>query len=138
MDDGPTHRGRLARGDESSRAQLLRFRLTQAGVSSGAALAGGARRVLVARTRLKEETAVPQAKADRSAAGKKAAATREREQKKEKSEAAGKKAAGTRQGRAAGEAAGQAKLAAGGALSGAKSAVRAAGSAAKQAGKAAA
>ncbi|HWF52726.1 MAG TPA: hypothetical protein VG294_18930 [Solirubrobacteraceae bacterium] len=79
-----------------------------------------------------------QTKADRSAAAKKAAATRERNRSRAQSEAAGKKAAGTRQSRAAGQAASQAKRAAGGAVSGAASAVRLAGNAAKQAGKAAA
>ena len=77
-----------------------------------------------------------QSKADRSAAGKKGAATRERNRKRVESEAAGKKAAGTRQSREAGESASQAKGAAKGAMSGAASAVRLAGDAAKQGGKA--
>ena len=50
-----------------------------------------------------------QAKADRSAAAKKAAATRQRNQAKAKSQSAGTKAAATRQGKAAGQAADQAK-----------------------------
>jgi hypothetical protein len=77
-----------------------------------------------------------QTKADRSAAAKKGAATRERNRKKAESESAGKKAAGTRQRRAAGDSASQAKGAARGAVSGAATAVRLAGNAAKQGGKA--
>ena len=65
-----------------------------------------------------------QTKADRSAAAKKGAATRERNRKKAESEAAGKKAAGTRQQREAGESANQAKSAALGAVSGAAAAAR--------------
>jgi hypothetical protein len=75
-------------------------------------------------------------KADRSAAAKKGAATRERNRKKAKSEAAGKKAAGTRQSREAGELVSRAKRAAGAAMSGAASAVRLAGQAVRQGGKA--
>jgi hypothetical protein len=74
-----------------------------------------------------------QTKADRSTAGKKAAATRQRNQQKQRAQTGGTKAAASRQGRAAGQAAGQAKRAAGGVLSGAKSAARAAGEATKQA-----
>jgi hypothetical protein len=77
-----------------------------------------------------------QSKADRSAAAKKGAATRERNRKKAESEAAGKKAAGTRQGREAADSVNQAKRTARGAMSGAASAVRLAGQAAKQGGKA--
>jgi hypothetical protein len=77
-----------------------------------------------------------QTKADRSAAAKKGAATRERNRKKAQSEAAGKKAAGTRQEREAGESASQAKSAAKGAVSGAAAAARLAGNAVKQGGKA--
>ena len=68
-----------------------------------------------------------QTKADRSAAAKKAAATRERNQKKARSQSAGTKAAATRQGKAAGQAAGQARRAAGGVVSATKKAVGAAG-----------
>jgi hypothetical protein len=77
-----------------------------------------------------------QTKADRSAAAKKGAATRERNRKKAKSEAAGKKAAGTRQTRKAAESASQAKRAADGAMSGVASAVRLVGQAVTQRGKA--
>jgi hypothetical protein len=79
-----------------------------------------------------------QTKGDRSAAAKKAAATRERNRSRAQSAAAGKKGAGTRQSRAAEEAASQAKRAAGSAVSSATSALRLIGKAAKQAGKAAA
>ena len=83
-----------------------------------------------------------QTKADRSAAAKKAAATRERNQRRDQSHVQGKKAASTRQGRAAENAAGQAvtqvKRAAGGVVGGTKSAVRLAGTAAVEAGTAAA
>ncbi len=84
-----------------------------------------------------EEPHMPQAKADRSASAKKAAATRERNRQRAQSETSGKKAAATRQGNAASQAAGQAKRAAGAMVGAGKTAARAAGSAAKQAGKAA-
>jgi hypothetical protein len=77
-------------------------------------------------------------KADRSAAAKKAAATRARNQERERSQAAGKRAAETRQKRAVEASAGQAKKAAKGAFSGALTSVRFAGEAVKQAGKVAA
>ncbi len=82
-----------------------------------------------------------QTKADRSAAAKKAAATRQRNQTRAQSRTKGKKAAATRQShgaeQAASQATAQAKRAASGVVSGAKSAVRLAGIAAVQAGKAA-
>jgi hypothetical protein len=85
---------------------------------------------------------MPQTKADRSAAAKKAAATRKRNQQKQESQAAGKKAAGTRQRHDAEAAASQARQAAKGAWTGAiggvQASARSAGEALKQAGKAAA
>ncbi len=77
-------------------------------------------------------------KADRSAAAKKAAATRARNQERQRSQTAGKRAAETRQKRAVEASAGQAKKAAKGAFSGALTSVRFAGEAVKQAGKVAA
>ena len=81
--------------------------------------------------------AMPQTKADRSAAAKKAAATRKRNQQRTKSSTAGTKAAGTRQGREAGSALGSAKRAVGSAASSLRSAGESTGRAAKGAGKAA-
>jgi hypothetical protein len=81
---------------------------------------------------------MPQAKADRSAAAKKGAATRQRNQQRTQSAEAGKKAAGTRQKHDAQESAHQAKKAAKGAFSGVESSARYAGNAVLQAGKAAA
>lgn len=79
-------------------------------------------------------------KADRSAAAKKAAATRERNQQRTQSEVAGKKAASTRQMHAAEGAADQArrraKQAGSGVLSGGKTAARLTGIAAREATKA--
>jgi hypothetical protein len=79
-----------------------------------------------------------QTKSDRSAAAKKAAATRQRNQQQTRAQEAGKKAAGTRQRHEAGASAGQAKHAAKGAFGGAAASVRFAGEAVKQAGKLAA
>jgi hypothetical protein len=76
-----------------------------------------------------------QAKADRKAAGKKAAATRERNKTKAKSQTRGTKAASTRQGNAAVESLDQAKRAASGAVSGLATAAKHAGTAAVEAGK---
>ena len=76
-----------------------------------------------------------QAKADRKAAAKKAAATRERNKTKAKSQKRGTKAASTRQGNAAAKSLDQAKKAASGAVSGVTSAAKHAGNAAKEAGK---
>jgi hypothetical protein len=78
---------------------------------------------------------MPQTKADRQAAAKKAAATRERNKTKAKSQARGTKAASTRQGNAAAESLDQAKRAASGAISGLATAAKHAGTAAKEAGK---
>src|ERR1700724_525493 len=61
----------------------------------------------LASTATTREETMPQTKADRSAAGKKAAATRARNKQKAQSETAGKKAAATRQGRSAGAAVGE-------------------------------
>jgi hypothetical protein len=81
-----------------------------------------------------------QTKADRSAAAKKAAATRQREAQRERSQTAGTKAASTRQARDAGHAADQAgRTARGivtGAVNGAKTVARLSGVAAVEAGKA--
>lgn len=83
-----------------------------------------------------------QTKADRSAAGKKAAATRQRNQQRTQAQAQGKKAASSRHGHAAENAAGQAvtqvKRAAGGVVGGTKSAVRLTSTAAVEAARAAA
>ena len=76
-----------------------------------------------------------QTKADRSAAAKKAAATRERNKVRSESQTRGTKAASTRQGNAAAESLDQAKRAAGSAIGGLTSAAKAAGNAAKEAGK---
>jgi len=76
-----------------------------------------------------------QTKADREAAAKKAAATRERNQKRAKSQEAGKKGAATRQGNEAAASAQQAKQSASSAVGGLKAAVRSLGDAAKSAGK---
>ena len=76
-----------------------------------------------------------QTKADRKAAAKKGAATRERNKTKAKSQTRGTKAASTRQGNAATDSLHQAKRAAGGAVGGLTSAAKHAGNAAKQAGK---
>jgi hypothetical protein len=77
-------------------------------------------------------------KADRSAAAKKAAATRARNQKRERSQTAGKRAAETRQKRDVEASAGQAKKAGKGAFSGGVASARFAGEAVKKAGKVAA
>ncbi len=79
-----------------------------------------------------------QAKADRKAAGKKAAATRQRKQSKTAAQNRGKKAASTRQAREALSSADQAKRAASGGVKGLLSAAKAAGVAAKSIGKSAA
>ena len=83
---------------------------------------------------------MPQTKADRQAAAKKAAATRERNAQKTRSQASGKKAASTRQARAAKSSANEARNAlgsiAGSVVDGVTSAVKAAGTAVKEAGKA--
>jgi hypothetical protein len=81
---------------------------------------------------------MPQAKADRSAAAKKAAATRQRNQQRLQSQEAGRKSAITRQKRDAQESAHEAKKAAKGALRGVEASARFAGNAVVQAGKAAA
>jgi hypothetical protein len=81
---------------------------------------------------------MPQTKSDRSAAAKKAAATRTRNQERAQAEQAGKRAAETRQKNAVGASANQAKKAAKGAFSGAVTSARFAGDAVKQAGKVAA
>ena len=75
-----------------------------------------------------------QTEADRKAAAKKAAATRERNQQREKSHEAGVKGAATRQGNEAADSAHEAKESLVGGL---KGAARAAGDAVQQAGKAA-
>jgi hypothetical protein len=76
-----------------------------------------------------------QTKADRKAAAKKGAATRERNRTKAKSQKRGTKAASTRQGNAAAQSLDQAKRAAGGAIGGLTSAAKSAGTAAVEAGK---
>ena len=76
-----------------------------------------------------------QTKADRQAAGKKAAATRSRNTTRTRSQTTGKKAAATRQGKAATQSARQAQSSAGGAVGGLISAGRSIGEAAFQAGK---
>jgi hypothetical protein len=76
-----------------------------------------------------------QAKADRKAAAKKGAATRERNATKAKSQKRGTKAASTRQGNAAAQSLDQAKRAAGGAIGGLSSAAKSVGTAAVEAGK---
>ena len=81
---------------------------------------------------------MPQTKADRQEAAKKAAATRERNRKREESQERGTKAAATRQGNQAAASADKAKQSVGAAGGGLKSAVRSIGDAAKQAGKSAA
>jgi hypothetical protein len=78
---------------------------------------------------------MPQTKADRQAAAKKAAATRERNKKRAQSQEAGTKGAATRQGNEARAGAQQAKQSANGAVHGLKSAVRSLGDAAVSAGK---
>jgi hypothetical protein len=78
---------------------------------------------------------MPQTKADRQEAAKKAAATRERKRTREESKQRGTKAAATRQGNAAADSVDQAKRSARTAGGGLKSAVRSVGEAAKQAGK---
>lgn len=84
---------------------------------------------------------MPQAKSERSAAAKKAAATRQRNQERARAQEAGKKAAETRQRNAASEAAGQsvkqARSATKGAASGLAASARMAGDAVKLAGRAA-
>ena len=76
-----------------------------------------------------------QTKADRQAAAKKAAATRERNRAREASKERGTKAAATRQGNQAAESVDRAKQSARSAGGGLKSAVQSVGDAAKQAGK---
>jgi hypothetical protein len=76
-----------------------------------------------------------QTKADRSAAAKKGAATRQRNAQRGKSETAGKKAASTRQGRTAAASASDAKSGVRSAARGLTGAARAAGDAAVNAGK---
>jgi hypothetical protein len=78
-----------------------------------------------------------QAKADRKAAGKKAAATRQRKQTKTTAQSRGKKSASTRQARDARSSASRAKGAAGGSVKGLFSAAKAAGDAAVGIGKSA-
>ena len=80
---------------------------------------------------------MPRTKADRSAAAKKGAATRERNKIKKRSQARGTKAAASRQGNAAAESLNQAKRGVGAAVGGVRSAAEAAGKAAKEAGKSA-
>ena len=77
-------------------------------------------------------------KADRTAAAKQAAATRERNRVRNESKTRGTKAASTRQGNAAAESLGQAKRAAGSAVGGVRSAAKSLGGATKSAGKSAA
>jgi hypothetical protein len=81
------------------------------------------------------KTPVAQTKADRQAAAKKAAATRQRNTTRKRSQTTGKKAAATRQGNAAAQNAQQARGAAGQAIGGLTSAARFVGEAAFQAGK---
>ena len=76
-----------------------------------------------------------QTKADRQAAGKKAAATRARNTTRTRSQTTGKKAAATRQGNAATQNARQARTSANSAVGGLISAGRSIGEAAFQAGK---
>lgn len=76
-----------------------------------------------------------QNKADRSAAAKKAAATRKRNQQKGENSESGKKAAATRQGNKASENLDEAKQSAGGALAGLTGAAKSVGDAATSAGK---
>jgi hypothetical protein len=76
-----------------------------------------------------------QTKADRQAAGRKAAATRQRNTTRTRSQTTGKKAAATRQGNAATQNAQQARTSANSAVGGLVSAGRALGEAAFQAGK---
>ena len=78
---------------------------------------------------------MPQTKATRQAAGKKAAATRKRNQAKANSQEAGKKAAASRQRNQAASEAQDAKSAAGSAVLGVASAAKSIFGAAKQAGK---
>ena len=78
---------------------------------------------------------MPQTKADREAAAKKAAATRKRNEIKDESSDRGEKAAATRHRNAASDSLGQAKQAAGTAVGGLTSAAKAVGDAAKHAGK---
>jgi hypothetical protein len=84
---------------------------------------------------------VPQAKSDRSAAAKKAAATRQRNREHAQAQQAGKKAAATRERRAASDTAeesvNQARQATRGAVAGLAASARLAGQAAKLAGRAA-
>jgi hypothetical protein len=79
-----------------------------------------------------------QTKADRSAAAKKGAATRQRNAQRTRSQTAGTKAAATRQGRTAASSANEATTAVKSAARGLTGAAKAAGDAAKNAGKAAA
>jgi hypothetical protein len=79
---------------------------------------------------------MPQTKADRSAAAKKAAATRQRNAQRTESHVAGKRAASTRQGQQAHRAAQQAQSSVSSVVTGAKSAVKFAGRAAVETGKA--
>ena len=74
-------------------------------------------------------------KADRKAAAKKAAATRERNRTKAKSQVRGTKAASSRQSNAAADSLGQAKQAATGAITGLATAAKHVGTAAVEAGK---
>ena len=76
-----------------------------------------------------------QTKADRKAAAKKAAATRERNRTKAKSQVRGTKAASSRQSNAAADSLNQAKQAATGAVSGLGTAAKRVGGAAVEAGK---
>lgn len=76
-----------------------------------------------------------QTKADREAAAKKAAATRERNRVKEESQERGQKAGASRQRNAATDSLGTAKHAAGSAVGGLTTAAKAVGEAVKQGGK---
>src|SRR5215211_781895 len=95
----------------------------------------GCGRVLRPRGQTGRIDPMAQTKADRQAAAKKGAATRQRNKVKTQSQSRGKRAASTRQGRAAAD---QAKRAAGSAVGGVKKAAKSAGGAAKSAGKSAA
>jgi hypothetical protein len=86
----------------------------------------------IARRRI---TPMTQTKADRSAAAKKGAATRQRNTQRSRSQTAGKKSAATRQGRTAASSANEATSAVRSAARGLTGAARAAGDAAVNAGK---
>ena len=102
-----------------------------------ASVSHAADRVAERRRTLDRGAIMPQTKADRQEAAKKAAATRERNRTREESKERGTKAAATRQGNAAAASVDQAKQSARSAGGGLKSAVKSIGEAARQAGKSA-